>query len=67
MTGYFRSCWNFKFEKSSIGQWLKSQKDNLRTRVNFGLKELEIIYRSIKRVEFFLCHVNFMVENFLGS
>ena len=26
MTGYFKPLWNFKFEKSSIGWWLKSNK-----------------------------------------
>ena len=28
MIGYFRSHYNFKFEKSSIGRWLKSQKSD---------------------------------------
>ena len=26
MTRYFKPLWNFKFEKSSIGWWLKSNK-----------------------------------------
>ena len=53
MTGYFRSRWNFKFENSYFLQWLKSQKGNWRTRVNFGLMKFERFYWSIKRVEFY--------------
>ena len=59
MAGYFRPCQNFKFEKSSIGRWLKSKnkiknKNDWRTSVKFGLARFEIFYWSIKRVEFFV-------------
>ena len=59
MVGYFRPRQNFKFEKSSIGRWLKSEKkiknkNDWRTSVKFGLARFEIFYWSIKRVEFFV-------------
>ena len=59
MAGYFRPCQNFKFEKSSIGRWLKSKNkikniNDWRTSVKFGLARFEIFYWSIKRVEFFV-------------
>lgn len=65
MIGYFRPRWNFKFEKFSIGWWLKSQKSDWRIRINFGFTEFEIFYWPIKQVEFFVSR-QLYDRNFLG-